>query len=329
MVVGFRYMQEETPSHSVPLHSMPHKNRFATWAFIIASIAVVLTAIIIIFATYMPDLFRPLTASLLPADLKDGFFLYQQDKVNTLYRMTDGNYAPVSLGSTFSTLSISRRGNHVASIQLGPENIYEVRGDTTLLYGSEDVKTSAAISPNGMRVAFAQASRAGIETAHDTNKAIFPTRVMLLSEGTTTPRYIGAGFSPFFISDSEVAWFSEQGIIKYNIDNGVSSIYAPNVIATPVPYPAPAVSRDAALVAWVTPDTATAHLGLLTPQGVREIATYVDAKSPSLVLGSSALYFIQHSTTGDTLWKYGLTANSSGSTIPGLPAFGTLIDIAL
>ncbi|KND51076.1 MAG: hypothetical protein AB202_01540 [Parcubacteria bacterium C7867-007] len=312
-----------------PVQPSPHKSHFSQWAFVVGAVVVLVTAIIIMLGSYLPNIFAPFFNSQLPDELKDGYFLYQQAQVNTIYHLTDSDFAPVSLGSVFPTVAISRRADHFASIQLGALNTYEVRGDTTLRYSSEDIKTSAAISPDGTQVAFTQADRSAVEAAHAANKAVFKTRVFLMSEGTTTPRYLGAGFSPFFISDSEVAWFSEQGIIKQNLNTGVSVVYAPNVIALPPPYPAPAVSRDATLIAWTTPDSGTVHLGSLAPQGVRETVTYKNAKSPSLVLGNNALYFIQRGAESQTLWKYPFDAKSTGSVVRGLPSAGILIDIAL
>lgn len=317
-------MQDQSTDGSLPIINVSAPKQLPRGLGIglaLLGVLALIAASIVMVMNYLPNLVGSHT---LPAELKDAFFVYQQKGVNTIYHQGTKGLEPVSLGSTLPTVFLSHRGSHFASIQLGPENSYEVRADSTFLYTSKDLKTSAGVSPDGTKVVFAESDRKGIEAAQASHVASFPSSVMLVEKGATTTKMLGTGFSPFFITDDTVAWFSDAGLMRHDLRTGSTTVASSNVKALPPPYPAPAISPDGAVIAWDTPETAQIHTGLIAPLGVLEAGTYPVTKTPGLALSSTGLFVLDRSSTRPAVWKYQLKGGA-GTAVPGLSTTAGLL----
>lgn len=303
-------------------------HRVRSVLLILIAILVIAAACCIMVMQYVPSsALNRISAHFLVPELKDAFFVYQQGSSSVIYHLQDGSYEQVSLGTTLPTTFMSRRGTHLASIQRGEQGRYEVRVDSTYLTGSTDLKTSAAASPDGTMAVYAQSSGADLAQAIAAHSTRFPSQVYLVGTASTTPKLLGTGFAPFFMSATTIAWFSEQGLMRYDLRTGSTTIMSADVHALPAPNPPPAVSPDGALIAWVSPDTAMVHIALVSLDTVREINTY-PAKSTSMALGSDALYVIERTAQGGAaIWRTALASGSTPMRIHGLPRGGILTQL--
>lgn len=262
----------------------------------------------------------------LPTDLSDAFLVYQHEGATTVYARTGDAYEPVSLGTTLPTTYLARRGAHLASVQLGERGRYEVRADATLMHASTDLVTGAAVSPAGTAVAFAASDRAAIEAAHAAQLAQYGSQVFLVLSAGEAPVALGDGFAPFFLSDTEVAWFSAAGLMRRDLTTGSTTALAADIRPLPPPYPTPAVSRDGRTIAWVTPDTGTVHIGVIGDAGVSRVVSHEGAKAPTIALGPSALYVLEHTQADTTVWRYALTGGEPQQ-VAGIPLLGRIIQL--
>ena len=278
-------------------------------------------------ATSPDSLWNRLNAYLLPTELREAFFLYQDGDTNTLYHLGQGVYEPVSIGTIFPTTFFSRRGDNFASIQLAPQGEYEVRIGAERLHASKNVTTSAASSPSGDRLAFTEAGVATLLEVNGRSTASLPSSVMFMEKGDAGPVLLGSGFFPFFLSEDEVAWFSSLGLMKHDLRTGTTSLLSAEVTPLPPPYPHPAVSSDASTLAWVTPDTGTITVAKVNASGIQVVRSYPAAKGPSIALSNDYLFVLERTTDGTTPWRYTLSDQSEPTPVKGLPRTGSILQL--
>lgn len=278
-------------------------------------------------ATSPDSLWNRLNTYLLPTELHEAFFLYQDGNTNTLYHLGQGVYEPVSVGTIFPTVFFSRRGDHFASIQLAPQGVYEVRIGADRLHASKNVTTSAAASPSGARLAFAEAGEMTLQEVGGRSTVSLPSSVMLMKRGDAGPVLLGSGFSPFFLSEDEVVWFSGQGLMKHDLRTGTTTLLSAEVMPLAPPYPQPAVSSDASTIAWVTPDTGTITVASVDASGIQVLRSYPAAKGSSISLGNDYLFVLERTTDSTNLWRYAFNEQSEPISVRGLPRTGLILQL--
>lgn len=324
--MGDTLMDMEPSFETVTPHGLRRTRQMKLLGFFAgAAIAVGLGSLF--FFPQMPDsVVNRLNASLLPGELSDAFLLYQERGTNTIYQRGGGAYQAIDVGTTLPTIFISRRGSHFASIQRSSDGTYEVRADATRLYGSKALKTSAAVSPDGERLVFAQTDPVTGELRGEA-AASLPSRVMLIAKGGSEPALLGEGFYPFFMTDDELAWFGPTGLMKHDLRTGSTTVLSERVMANPPPYPSPTVSRDGNLIAWATPDTRTVHLALRNQDGVTEVGAFANVRGGDMSLGGTALFVLEHAERETIVWRHSLGSTAEGERVSGIPDLGRIIQL--
>lgn len=265
-------------------------------------------------------------ALLLPADLKGAAFLYSDNNVSTLYLRQQTGFEKITLGTTLTPLFVARQRLRYVSIDRDPATqVYEIRENGSTVYTSPTSKLGAALSPNGGWVAFTELP---ILNRGASTTPIASTTVSIVAKDGTGYRTIGPGFSPFFVSDTILVFFSDSGLVTYDLAARHATFIDANVRAPNLPYPAPTQSPDGTLIAWTSPGDRKVMVKRLSENGtVNDFLTFSDVKSPTIALANDALFMIERSQTGTRLWRYELTKDATPVEVTSLPEFGILITL--
>lgn len=258
----------------------------------------------------------------LPASFEHSFFLFQQGASAQVFTQKDKAFVPVQLGTVSPTLFMAHRDALHVSIQRTKDGEYEVRVNATMVYRSKEALRSASVSPDGTRVVVVE--NVPVARAENGQKKI--QSLMVLVEPGKPPRLLGEGTAPFFVHNTELAWFSAVGLIGTTLGTSspIRTLDADVRIPGP-PFPPPAVSPDGTLIAWADPETRTVYVHRLVDDQYESLAEFKDVQSPMISLSNDALFALEQNAKSRTtkLWRYALTTGSAPVQIHGLPLSGT------
>lgn len=206
------------------------------------------------------------------------------------YTITDGGALPSETFASFAD------DGTLASILHFPEGFSVLAIDGAQAHASVSEKTTIDLSPNKHMLAFTE-TMPGTEA-----------RSIVLNRANKNQTVLGTGFSPFFIDDTHVLWFSSEGVMLTELASGMVSILEKTSAKA---QPSPVLSPGGTHVAWMASD-GRLELRRLEGGTLVPAATYPDAPpGASLELGTAGLYVLSSTDTGIEVRRYPLEQGES------------------
>ncbi len=128
---------------------------------------------------------------------------------------------------------------------------------------------------------------------------------------------IGSGFSPFFLGNSHVARFTEQGIMLHYLGGGDDVLLVPHIFTHATIQTSH--TSDGSLVAWREAGTTDVYVYRLNTVRTESVA-HVQGVVGNFTLTHDALYDVSWGPKGTTITKFDLADDAVGKVIHTFPA---------
>lgn len=231
-----------------------------------------------------------------PKELATVRFIASSNGTGALYVRAGSEFVPHTItdegalpSETFASFTDD---GTLASILLFPDGFTVLAIDGAQVHASVSEKTTVDLSPNKQLLAFTEKTPGSAES-----------RAVVLNRGNKNQTVLGTGFSPFFIDDTRVLWFSSEGIMLTELPSGVVTILEKaSVKVTSFPV----LSPDGTRVAWMD-STGMLQLRRLEGTVLVSAVTYPDVPDGArLGLGNVGLYVLSPVDAGTEVRRYPL-----------------------
>ncbi|MDB5189375.1 MAG: hypothetical protein JWL82_332 [Parcubacteria group bacterium] len=190
-------------------------------------------------------------------------------------------------------------GAAAAILYTRTSKVFEVAKDMKPLVSSASFKRSIALSPDGTKIAYAEAKgNPGLP---------FSWQVVVLDSASGKELYRAPGFTVFFLNDGTVLRLTQQGVERTTVATKENAVLLKDASLSPVTRVAQ--SADRSLLALTDPKD-----GYTKVYGVSATGTTVEVKSQqsipaggSIAVSPQSVYWLSATTKGSELWHYPLT----------------------
>lgn len=234
-------------------------------------------------------------ALMLPKELQGAQFVSSSPKGTVVYEHTGSKYQPrMQFAGVVDSVVETAEG--YAGLKRS------VTGDGVHLVAMQEVVAESAsarslsASPDGRRIAYAETSDGSVY-AKDPSQWL--VKVYYPDPGTT--QTVGAGFAPFFLSDTTLGWFTALGAYQMNLEQGTVTALLSESFTQP--FEGVMVSPNRTIVARVATDGV--HVYRIDGTTMTLIDTYRLEGTNSYALGNDALYAIRGTADGAAIWRQG------------------------
>ncbi|MDB5189378.1 MAG: hypothetical protein JWL82_335 [Parcubacteria group bacterium] len=296
----------QVPTHRTPI---PHRNLLIAGA-VIVTLALLVLGYLLYLRTFHPGTylfdkvrFGAVTNQIVaPQELKKAVYvnngrLYSDTFVTV--KMQDWH-----LATTTSVIDYART-EHSGVILAFDKTTKEYKVATVdkQLLASAKVKRSLALSPDGTKVAYAEANG---------NPGLPGTwTVVVMDIATGKELYRAPGFTVFFLSDATVIRFTQKGIERTNIADASSTLLTKSFLLSPVTRAAQ--SPDRSFLAWTDPQDGMTKVYKIGDEGavLQGNASQDIPAGGSLAVSPQSLYWLNVTPKASVLWRYPLTGGSA------------------
>lgn len=286
---------------------------------IIASIigVVVLLALGAYVFTKLP-IAEQVSALMLPKELQGARFISSSPQGTVVYEHTGNTYQP-RMRFEGSVDSVVATIDGYAGIKRS------VDGARVQIVHQQDIVTEHAsvrslnASPDGRRVAYVETKDG---TPYASDPAGWTVKVYYPDPGTT--QTVGAGFAPFFLSNTALAWFTTLGAYQMDLERGtISSLLTERFTQ---PFEEVMVSPNHMVVARKAADRSV-RVYRIEGTSMTLVDTYTIAGAGSYALGNDALYGIKGTEGGSEIWRQGFDGSLRRLTVmpPTLGVTGLIL----
>ncbi|MEK7511372.1 MAG: hypothetical protein AAB582_03995 [Patescibacteria group bacterium] len=275
-----------------PQDSLPPRRRLLP-AFLIGSLIVAVLVTAVLLATSWK---RIEAVFAIPEDARHGFFIVLHPNGTAVYDWK-GLLMDRSLEKTWGVLSYAHAGKVSASIASVDRHTFTVRSGSTDLYTSPLPKTHVSISPNGNLIAYAEAPPEDATSTADTVAPSVPGwNIYLIDASTKEPQLLGVGVAPSFLSDTQLVWFTSDGLVTYDLVSRQNRIMDAGIKAASIP--SPVQSPDRSIIAWADAASGNILVSRIAPEGAQPIAQYQATlgSMPTLALTDTSIYLLNSRT---------------------------------
>jgi hypothetical protein len=240
------------------------------------------------FLVVSPEIIKHRKAVSLPPALADALFLSSNGKVyksNGVFFASQRNDARVA--------DFAREGEHIAYLMVtAPPYGMTVDVDGVVLESS-GFKRDIALSPDGTKVAYAEAVEIQGDSISYSRALPGAWSVVVVDVLSKQKTVIGSGFSPLFTDNQRMLWFSDDGVFSINLETGEKQTVL-SVPFTDVRYPI-AQSPDGTLISWF--DTLAGRIRVfkivsLDPVLLSPVTSFTSS-SALFSLGDDAFYIFE------------------------------------
>ena len=279
----------------------PEKQKRPIAPLVLGILVIVLIAGAIFFYPPLRNSVQQAWSSLFyPNELAKVRFIASQNGTSVLYTRAGSEFVPHTItdgalpSETFASFADD---GTFASILLFPDGFTVLAIDGAQVHSSVSEKMTVDLSPNKQLLAFTEKTSGSVEP-----------RAIVLNRENKNQTVLGAGFSPFFINDTHVLWFSLEGVMLTELASGVVTILE-KTSAKVTPFPV--LSPDGTHVAWMD-SAGMLQLRSFDGAALAAAATYSDVPAGALLgLGNVGLYVLSSVDTGMEVRRYPLEQGES------------------
>lgn len=293
----------------------------ATWlarhkrlVFVVGVCSLILVTLLLVgfvFRNYLVATYTEVTTALgLPKELRGASFIANaSDAVSATYAVVSGRFVKSTHPGSVIVSSDTHASN-VSVVFFQNTGLYGIVYNGKTLLTSREPIASAALSPNGVQVAYAKQ----VEGKTGSRKAEDWEVMLYLMETNRTVR-VSQGFAPFFIDNTHLARFTLSGIYGFDMVTGQQSELLKKDFWQFIP--AFDQSPDRTLIAWSDPATKTTAVYRLGARAEQVLS--IPEVMPLITLGNDALFRVRLTPEGTVISAYPLNGNGQSRMLYTFP----------
>ena len=274
----------------------PTSARLKSIALAVAAVLLLLAASYFFYAPLSNMANEAWAALTFPQELRSAQFLGREEGSSFIYEHAFARFDRTEIGDEYAIVSAARQGESLASIATLPDGSFALLVNAKPVLTSTSRKDTVSLSPGGTAIAFT-------EKTSNADQMTVGRSAIVLDLATSNLIVLGPGHTPLFIDATHVLWFPPTGPSITDIRTGAVTILSG--ASAPAPLPAPVLSPDRTLVAWMNAVDSTISVNRITSEGPEQLASFpITSTNPQISLGNDALYMLTPTDAGTEIWRH-------------------------